>query len=198
MKLLLWFGPLLMYASTLMAEPVLLDRLIVEINAKSYSQRQIEIYQGLRTIAMGETPAKALPHADTWAGTLETFKNEMMVYSLIESDAQRLESFQADQKKLEEGEKSILRWQQSDKAFDDFVRRRGLTEAEIVRVLITVFRVQAYVRSRVQLISQGSGEDGKFLSIDPMADWFQSLQKLTSYRYYGKARDYIPLVPFRS
>lgn len=198
MKRLLWSALLLMYTSTLMAEPDLLDRLIVEINGKSYSQRQIEVYQGLRTIAMGEAPSKALPQANTWVQVVETFKNEMVVYSLIESDAQRMGSFQADQKKLEETTANFRLWQQRDQSFDDFVRQRQLTEAEIGKIFNTVFRVQAYVRSRVQLSEQGNVDEARFLSIDPLSDWFQSLQKLASYRFYGKAREYVALRPFRS
>lgn len=198
MKRLLWFALLLMYTSTVMAEPALLDRLIVEINGKSYSQRQIEVYQGLRTIAMGELSGKALPEADTWMQAVESFKNEMVVYSLIESDAQRMESFQADLKKLQEARQNLERWQQSNKSFDEFVRQRQVTEAEIERILSIVFRVQAYVHSRVQLSAEGSTDEKRFLSIDPTADWFESLQKLTSYRFYRKAKDFVPLRPFRS
>src|SRR5690242_17576020 len=94
-------------SATLMAEHSLLDRLLVEINGKSYSQKQLETYMLLRTIAMGEDLNKAFPSAESWSEKVEQFKNEMIVYSQLENDQQKLDSFAPDSKKVQDAETAL-------------------------------------------------------------------------------------------
>lgn len=198
----LWETAMLRYLSTfvlsflcataLTAEPRMLDRLIVEINGKSFSQRQIEIYHALRTIVAGGGPRKALLDESSWKEAVESFKNEMLVYANIEGDQQRMDSFQADKTALQQAEREIQRLQLDDKPLLDRFKRLGLTEAEIQRNLLIIFRIQAYVRSRVQVLNPELETKG-LLDVDSKADWFTSLLRSTTFRFYDSAKDYVLL-----
>jgi|GEM_PF-6691665 hypothetical protein len=181
-------------ATSIVAEPRMLDRLILEINSKSYTQRQIEIYHALRTIAMGEPIAKALPSSSGWKDAVEIFKNEILVYSNIENDPQRMESFQPDNKALQEAEALVQKAQLEHDGFRGFLRGYQVSETEIIRNLLTFFRVQAYVRSRIQVIGPTAGGSvPPLLSIDAKSDWFSSLQRMTPYRLFDRAKEYRPI-----
>lgn len=184
-------------SATLMAEQSLLDRLIVEINGKSYSQKQLETYELLRTIAMGDEPRSGLPSSERWAQQVEQFKNEMIVYTQLENDQQKLESFAADSKKMQDAETALGSAQGKNPELDHFIRGRQLSEADISRVFLMVFRVEAYTKSRQQLTAAKTQDDNSFTQLDPKADWFQALSKATAYRFYTRAKDYAALVPYR-
>ncbi len=181
----------LLYTFSLRAEPRMLDRLILEINGKSFSQRQIEIYHSVRTIAGGSRSRKALLDTATWKSAVETFKNEMIVFASIEGDQTRNDSFQADNRALQWAEKEIQKVQLEDKELLAFFKRQGVTEAELQKNLVTIFRIQAYVRSRLQVLNQDSDLSAKdLLDIDPDSDWFASMQKATPYRFYDRAKEF--------
>jgi len=185
-------------SATLMAEQVLLDRLIVEINGKSYSQKQLETYMLLRTIAMGEEWRKGIPSSQTWPEVVEQFKNEMVVNTQLENDQQKLDSFAPDSKRVQDAETLLASLQSKNSELDKFLRQRQLTEAEIARVLTRVFRIEAYTKSRLQLSAAKTQDDDAFVRLDPSADWFQALSRATAFRFFVKAKEYIALVPYKS
>ena len=198
MKKFLCLAMYLLFSATLMAEQFLLDRLIVEISGKSYSQKQLEDYNLLRTIAMGDGPRQGLPSPEKWPEQVEQFKNDMIVYNQMENDQQKLDSFAPDSKKVQAAEKALVAAQVGDPDLDKFIRQRQLTEAEISRILMVVFRVEGYTRNRLQLSAVKTNEENVFTRIDPKADWFQALTKATAYRFYFQAKGYKVLAPFRS
>lgn len=183
----------LLYTASTIAEPRLLDRLILEISGKSFSQRQIEVYHSLRTLAAGEAPSKALLNPENWKGAIERFKNEMLVYANIESDAQRMESFQPDQAAMKAAALRVQAVQLEDRSIQDLFKRLGLREGEIVQELLIIYRVEAFVRSRA-LVTASNREDNPSLSpIDPKSDWFLAMQRLTPYRFYDGATEFAAL-----
>jgi hypothetical protein len=184
-------------SATLMAEQSMLDRLIVEINGKSYSQKQLETYELLRTIAMGDDARGALPSSAKWPDLVEQFKNEMIVYTQLENDQQKLESFAPDSKRVQDAETALSSAQSKSPEIDHFIRGRHLSEAEISRIFSILFRVEAYTRSRQQLSAAKTQDENTFVKLDPKADWFLALAKSTAYRYYSKAKVYAALVPYR-
>lgn len=186
------------FSATLMAEQSLLDRLIVEVNGKSYGQKQLETYELLRTIAMGEEPRNGLPSTQGWAEHVENFKNEMIVTSQLENDQQKLESFAPDSKRVQEAEKNLASAQGKYSELDHFIRGRQLSEADISRIFTVLFRVEAYTRSRQQLTAAKTQDENIFNRLDPQADWFLALSKATPYRFYAKAKDYVALAPYRN
>ncbi len=184
--------------ATLLAEQFLLDRLIVEINGKSYSQKQLETYMLLRTIAMGEELNNAFPTAANWPEEVEQFKNEMVVYTQLENDQQKLDSFAPDSKKVQDAETALASLQSKNSQLDRFLRQRQLTEGDIAKILTSIFRIEGYTKSRQQLTAAKTQDDISFVRIDPNADWFQALSKATAFRFYAKAKEFGTLVPYKS
>ncbi len=199
MNAILFLIALVVTERKISAAPVLVDRLIVEISGKSYSQKQLEVYHLLRTIAVGDDVRKGLPSEANWAQVLESFKNEMIVITQLENDQTKLDSFLPDTAKLDAAHKAVLDRQNKDKDVDTFLRQRALTDSDIHKVLTMIFRVEGYARSRLQLSSARTiDEQGPdFIQLDPALDWFQALQKATAYRFYLQAKTYQSLAPLR-
>ncbi|RZA17805.1 MAG: hypothetical protein EOP10_22075 [Proteobacteria bacterium] len=185
--------------STASAAPLLVDRLIVEISGKSYSQKQLEVYGLIRTIAMGEAASLGLPTSERWPEQVETFKNEMIIVTQLENDQTKLDSFLPEASKVSDAVKALNAVQGKDSAVDAFIRGRSLSESEITKTLTTIFRVEGYTRSRLQLSQTRSLDDQgpSFIKLDPNAEWFLSLQKATAFRYYSQAKEYRALSPLR-
>jgi hypothetical protein len=181
------------------AAPLLIDRLIVEIGGKSYSQKQLEIYGLIRTIAMGEPANLGLPNSERWPEQVESFKNEMIIVTQLENDQTKLDSFLPEAAKVGEALKALTALQSKDPAVDAFIRGHSLSESQISQTLTTIFRVEGYTRSRLQLSQTRSIDDREqgFVKLDPKAEWFQSLQKATAFRFYSQAKDYKAVSPLR-
>lgn len=179
--------------------PVLVDRLLLEISGKSYSQKQLEVYTLLRTIAMGEPARSGLPSGEKWSEQLENFKNEMVIVTQLENDQTKLDSFLPDTKTLTDGEQALNTAQSKDAEVDAFIRQRGLTDSDMSKLLTMIFRVEGYTRSRLQLTQTRSADDKgpNFIKLDPSAEWFQALLKATAYRFYAQAKVYKPLASLR-
>lgn len=183
----------------LSAAPVLVDRLVVEMSGKSYSQKQMEVYTLLRTIAMGEPARSGLPSSDLWAVQLEDFKNAMIIVTQLENEPTKMESFLPDSQRLIEAEKALSEVQSKDKEVDAFIRQRGLSDADLNKSLTMILRVEGYTRSRQQLAQMRPiDEKGpNFVKLDPSLPWFQALLKGVAYRYYSFAKEYKTLSPLR-
>ncbi len=183
----------LLYTANALAEPRLLDRLIFEINSKSFSQRQIEIYHSLRTLAAGEAPSKALLNATNWKESIERLKNEMLVYSNIESDTQRMESFQPDNAALKAAELRIQKAQLEDPGIQELFKRLRIKEDEIQAELVVIYRVEAFIHGRAVVSTPARDKESKLREIDTKSEWFRALERLTPYRLYDGASEFVAL-----
>lgn len=182
-----------------MGAPLLVDRLIVEVSGKSYSQKQLEVYTLLRTIAVGEPARSGLPSPELWATQVEKFKNEMVIVTQLENDQTQMESFLPDAGRVAAAAKALSEAQSKDKEVDAFIRQRALSDSDLNKVLTTIFRVEGYARSRQQLTQTRISDDQglSFTNLDPSMEWFQTLLKSTAFRYYSLAKEYKALAPLR-
>ncbi len=199
MNAILFLTLIFVNGKSVLASPNLLDRLLVEVSGKSYSQKHLETYVLLRSIAMGEPSRRGLPSPETWVEAIEIFKDDMIVVTQLENDQGKNDSFLPDSKKISEAQKALSEAQSKDKEIDAFIRQRGLSDSDLLKVLMTVLRVEGYVRSRMQLAQTKSNDDQGpiFAKIDRDADWFKALQKSVAYRYYLGAKEYKPLASLR-
>jgi hypothetical protein len=179
-----------------LAKPRTLDRLVLEINGKSYSQRQIEIYQALRTIASGEASDKGLPGPDTWLLAIDHFRDEMMIYINIENDAEKMEKLQADSRAIRQVQEKLEGLVATDDKWRDFHRRYSISDREATEHLIRMFKVQAYLESRGRPATHGQGALSGYRKIDVNESWFVTLFHATPHRLYDRARRYQVIEPF--
>ena len=196
LRSLLGFLLALAYSMSIEAKTRTFDRLILEINGKSYSQRQIELYQALRTIALGEPSSKALPGPEVWAASLDSFLQEMMIYINIENDAEKMNSLELNSKAIRQVQGRLEALQAADEKWRDFLRRYQVGDREVTDQLIRMFKVQAFLQSYVRLAASGQGGALSILRIDPNAEWYVALIRATPHRLYDRARDYQYIQPF--
>jgi hypothetical protein len=196
MRSLLCFLVICVYSMSTLAKPRTLDRLVLEINGKSYSQRQIEIYQALRTIASGEPSDKGLPGPAYWSASLESFRNEMMIYINIENDAEKMEKLQGDNKAIRQVQEKLEALVATDDKWRDFHRRYSISDREVTEHLIRMFKVQAYLESRGRPAPSGQGALSGYRKIDVAEPWFMTIFHATPHRLYDRARTYQVIEPF--
>ncbi len=196
MRSLLCFLVICVYSMSTLAKPRTLDRLVMEINGKSYSQRQIEVYQALRTIAAGEPSDKGLPGPGNWLLSLDSFRDEMMIYINIENDAEKMEKLQPDNKAIRQVQEKLEALVATDDKWRDFHRRYSISNREVTEHLIRMFKVQAYLESRGRPATAGQGVLSGYRKIDVSESWFVTLFHATPHRLYDRARSYQVIEPF--
>lgn len=196
MRSLLCFLVISVYSMSTLAKARTFDRLVLEINGKSFSQRQIEVYQALRTIAIGEPSDKGLPGPEGWILALESFRDEMMVYINIENDAEKMDMLQGNSKAIGQVQEKLEALVTTDDKWRDFRRRYSISDSEAWRQLNRMFKVQAYLESRVRPAGTGQGGISGYRRIDRTAEWFVTLFHATPHRLYDKAREYQVIQPF--
>ncbi|HET9240574.1 MAG TPA: hypothetical protein VFO10_25140 [Oligoflexus sp.] len=195
MRSLLCFLVICVYSMSTLAKPRTLDRLILEINGKSYSQRQMEVYQALRTIAAGEPSDKGLPGPDTWSSAIDSFRVEMMIYINIENDAEKMEKLPVDSKAIRQVQEKLEALVATDDKWRDFHRRYSISDREVTEHLIRMFKVQAYLESRGRPATPGQGVSTGYRKIDVTESWFVTLFHATPHRLYDRARSYQVIEP---
>ena len=196
MRGLLCFLVICVYSMSTLAKPRTLDRLILEINGKSYSQRQMEVYQALRTIASGEASDKGLPGPANWLLSIDNFRDEMMIYINIENDAEKMDKLQVDSKAIRQVQEKLEALVATDDKWRDFHRRYSISDREVTEHLIRMFKVQAYLESRGRPATPGQGVLSGYRKIDVAEPWFMTLFHATPHRLYDRARSYQVIEPF--
>ncbi|HYX36034.1 MAG TPA: hypothetical protein VE954_23275 [Oligoflexus sp.] len=196
MRTLLCFLVICVYSMSTLAKARTFDRLVLEINGKSYSQRQIEVYQALRTIASGGPSDKGLPGAEGWILSLDSFRDEMMIYINIENDAEKMDSLQVDSKAIRQVQEKLEALVATDDNWRDFRRRYSISDREVTEYLIRMFKVQAYLESRGRPVTTGQGAPSGYRKIDASEPWFVTLFHATPHRLYDRARAYQVIEPF--
>lgn len=184
------------YSMSTLANARTYDRLVLEINGKSYSQRQIEVYHALRTIALREPSGKGLPDSDGWLRSVDTFRDEMMVYINIENDAEKMDSLQADNKAIQAIQEKLEALVAADDKWRDFRRRYSISDREVTENLVRMFKIQAFLESRVRPAGTGQGGISEYRKIDTAAPWFVTIFHATPHRLYDRAREYQIIQPF--
>ena len=196
MRSLLCFLVICVYSMSTLAKPRTLDRLVLEINGKSYSQRQIEIYQALRTIASGEPSDKGLPGPAYWLESVESFRDEMIIYINIENDAEKMEKLQGDNRAIRQVQEKLEALVATDDKWRDFHRSYSISDREVTEHLIRMFKVQAFLESRGRPAPTGQGALSGYRKIDVAEPWFVTIFHAPPHRLYDRARTYQVIEPF--
>jgi len=195
MRSLLCFLVTCVYSMSTLAMARTFDRLVLEINGKSFSQRQIEVYQALRTITLNDPSDKGLPGPDSWPLSLESFRDEMIIYINIENDAEKMSMLQTNNKAIQQVQEKLEALVAADDKWRDFRRRYSISDREVTEHLIRMFKVQAFLESRVRPVMTGQEGGSDYRKIDRTAAWFLTLFHATPHRLYDRARAYQTIEP---
>ena len=169
----------------------LADRLVLEIEKTSYTQRQFELYVAMKGVVVEGLVRPILTSAANYRDQLESFTSDM----LVEHEAHRLGSVQPERKAILAARD---RWDfavEKDPTVMNFAKRLGADPETVRSVAGSVLRVRGFVLSKERQSSQGSKEVFKPGTLDPHADWFVRLEQRTAYRIFEGARDYQIIQP---
>lgn len=168
---------------------VISDRLIIEINKNSYTQRQMELYIALRS-ALTSKELTFVNQAN-WSQQMDFFRREMV----MEQEAQRLSSAQPNRKTVQSGLSILEDRQKKSPEFASFLKRMQADEATQRRVLASIIRVRVFLSSKERQYSQDPGRLEEKTELDPKAEWYVKLEQRTPYRAFEGAREYVQIEP---
>lgn len=176
---------------------LLIDRLLVNVDSRHYSQRQFELYMALESLLFQASPGlRWQVDATNWEHRLATYVNHM----LVDNAARSLATFNAQPKEIDVAERKLA--QIKDGSWQKFVVRLGFAQAAVATERDRLIRVAKFVCHRLRLSSAGreraSGcKDGQAIpDLSKDFDWFARIVKETPYRVYEDAKNYQAIPPY--
>lgn len=169
------------------------DRMLLSVGQKNYSQRQFEIYIAAKSLVLGKKESERkldgkVSDSD-WKQLLESFRNEM----ILKSSAER-ESFQNQNLQLSKHtvDAAIKLLNANLKKFTDtaiWLKQFKVSSNELRSAVSSMLLVQAYLRRQDSLVNSTSGRYWGY-QIDDKSRWFKRLEEQTPYRFYEGALNY--------
>ena len=154
---------------------VLGDRLLMEINTYSYTQRQLEAHMLIkRNIEARYHQTATFFSQDNWRDLLNTFRQDMLILLEIE----RYGWYEPSPADVETAQQNILRNLGNNPA--DFVRL-GIDSSMLTNLIISNLKITLY-RNRQITLNQGNS-------------WLEKLEKKNYLRLYQQSSIYQPIFP---
>lgn len=169
-----------------------LDRVVLEVNKKSYSQRYVEIYMAAKDI-LAETSLTVWksPNSASWGERLEDFVR----HAVIDQEALRLNSFRPSARRLEAEEQLVIQQRGKLRELEQYFTQLKTDKATLREALAQFDRVRSFIRVR----NHGAqNEEMPLIGFEPIplqAEWYRSIERRTNYRTFAAARSYRPISP---
>ena len=174
------------------AAAIPIDRLILEVNKQSYTQRQVILYVTTRRLLQENPKASDLQiNQKNWTTVLSQFSDEM----IIEQEAQRLGSRQPNAEMVKTMKSKLLAQRRKWPIINKVYHRMAVTEQEMKKILASIIRVQSFLITRKKTPLK---EDSPQNQTHAKNNWFDRLKQRTPSRYYEQARNYVPIEPNRA
>lgn len=186
------------------ASAQLVDRLLLSVDNRSYSQRQFELYMALESLLFsGKQPAQWRVTPGNWEAKLGVFIQHM----LVDKSARSLATFTAKPEEIDIAVRKLA--QIKGPEWREFVSSLGFSPASFAAERDRMIRVAKFVCHRLRLSRAGSVaysasqaaaascKDGQ--QLPPLSQdfrWFKRIVQETPYRVYEGARTYQALLPF--
>ncbi len=186
-----WIVSLVFFVSTphMLAEGTVLDRLVLEVNGKSYTQRQVEVYTLLRAVAQGRGAQSGLITLETWPKALQIFQDEAILLESLQKDPAKNDVPTADSKNAQSLQAEVERLQINDANFQGFMKGYRVSESELRQAI----RMLLLVQSGLQLHKPAEGNSNVWLVLDPQSPWYTDVKRTLPTRYYTGAKTYLRL-----
>lgn len=160
----------------------LIDRLVLEVDSFSYTQRQLELYIILKNIlSKNKPPPLTLIDARNWDQALNEFQIDM----LIEQEARRIGSVHLSDKTIAVARKIVAQRSAKDPTFRLFLEHVGADETTIRKTLITILIVRKFKIGK----NLSRNNDSKA----NLYKWINALQSRIPYRIYEGAKKFEPI-----
>ena len=178
------------------AEARTFDRLVVEINGKSFGQRQIELYVAVRRIAQGDLAAPVIVEGEAWRTSLDVFQRDMTVYINIENDSEKFDALVIPNAAVAEVQARIEHLHANDVGWQRFFEKYHVRDSEIMRALLQIFKIQVYIGGFAGVGKAGKARPFRLIQIDPRSAWFKNFAHSTPVRLYDRALEYLTIEPY--
>lgn len=161
------------------------DRLILELNRNSFSQRQAEVFLLIRSLMQDTKTAQKktepwLIFSDNWAESREQFRESMSIFL----ETKRLEQFQPQNTEIQAMVKRV--WNQQDQHHEvrSAFERLDIDRWTIVKTVAMIMQIEEFRR-----LKEGSGEKSWLRNLEGKYDvrWFTNAEKWVRISAAGKA-----------
>lgn len=153
---------------------ILGDRLLLEINTYSYTQRQLEAHMLVKKNIEAHYQTTELFNQDNWRELLNTFQQDMLILLEIE----RYGWYEPSPADIETAQQNILRNLGNNPA--DFVRL-GIDSSMLINLIISNLKIALY-RNRQATLSEDNS-------------WLEKLAQKNYLRLYHQSSIYQPIFP---
>lgn len=165
----------------------LADRLVLEVDNTSYSQRQFELYTVLRSALYVEDAAKiTFVTEKNWTEQLDLFRLDM----LVAQEAQRLSTALPGKRVIDAAAEVVQRKIKRNPRLKEFLLRMKADDTVVRRALSSILRVKSFLLSRERQYGADLSRVEEKADLDRNADWFQRLEQRTPHRIFEGAHRY--------
>lgn len=177
----------------------LVDRLLLNVDSRHYSQRQFELYMALESLLFrGNVGGRWQVDATNFEQRLSTYVNHM----LVDNAARSLATFNARPKEIDVAERKLA--QVKDGSWQRYVAKLGFAKAAVAAERDRLIRVAKFICHRLRLsnaegkrtLSSGCQDGQAIPTLSKDYAWFGRIVKETPYRVYEGAKNYKPILPY--
>jgi len=167
------------------SENVLVDRLLLEVNGMSYSQRQMEIYHLIRQAIDLEIDQPLIVLArETWLDALHGYRDAMV----IDHEVQRLGSFRPAKAAIDLAEKIIRTRNEQDERMQELMERLEIGGRTLRQNVAMNLRIEAFRQNKDRPMQNQLGR----IASGPA--WLEELRLRTQVRVFEGAEEFVPIV----
>ena len=169
-----------------------MDRLLIELNRVSYSQRYVELYSVVeKMITTTRATPIAIADESNWSTLLEEFKDDL----LVEQEAKRVAGISIGKNVLQAALALIAEKREKDPAINAYMVRLGVDDDTLHKATLSVLSIKSFLVRKQK--KDGDAAAGPFPTLDKQAPWFIKLEQVTPYRYFEDAKKYVALSPIK-
>ena len=154
------------------------DRLLLQINNRSYTQRQLEAHMLIReALQVAHPPADApVISAHKWRDLLEIFREDMLILLELE----RYDRYRPNPKDIDVAKNYVL-------------QQHALLQADLVRLGIDTDMLTELIVVNLKISSYRHAQDKSTTSTKPR--WLQKIEQRNFVRFYRGSSLWMPIVP---
>lgn len=153
------------------------DRLLLQVNNHSYTQRQLEAHTLIReALRVVRDEAVGIISAQRWRDLLDLFREDMLILLELE----RYDRYRPNPEDIETAKHYVLQKQEVMRA--EFVRL-GIDDSMLTELIVVNLKINAYRRA----------QDKKTTTTKPR--WLQKIEQRNFVRFYRSSSIWMPIYP---
>ena len=170
--------------------PVMIDRMILNIGAKNYSQRHFEIYVAVKALVLGKSAKIDYKvNKANWREFLEAYRDDMIIAHHAEIDSGFNHQLHLRKPAIDAAMKVMQKSLERRPEVKTWWAHFEADQTELNSVVVEVLLVQSYLRNK-EPSAKNSDELYWGRAPDASSGWFKRMKQQTNYRFYDGALTY--------